>query len=117
MSLSACNKTDLGGDFEIIDGGGSKRSLSREGIIIISYTITGLGKFEDYVFLENRPYGSGVCEYFVLDYLNSTVTNIDRVYLHNRRISPELASRFIEPLTYRSCESHPFVEETNLKLR
>ena len=68
FGLSACSANDeIGGGFELVDGGGSKISLTRDGLVMINYTVTGLGGFGDYAVIESRAYNASRCSYFLLN--------------------------------------------------
>lgn len=101
LSISACtSKSNFGNGFETIDGGGSKISLSRDGIIIISYTVTGEGMFGPYAIIENRPYNSLMCEYYIIDNKRQLVR---LGHSEGQMPSAAQAARTIIPLNNRSC--------------
>lgn len=54
-TLTSCGPyTDIGSRFEILDGGGSKQSLTKDRIVLISYTVTGIGRLDDDLIIELR---------------------------------------------------------------
>lgn len=107
ISLNACSPTDLGGGYEIIDGGGTKRSLAKDGLVLINYTVTGWGRAKGFVIIENRPYGATECEYYVLDSNEEGLIKVLSNKTQTSQISLPEAIESVKSLTYHSCKSLP----------
>lgn len=103
---TACgSKSEIGGGFELVDGGGSKTSLAKDGRILINYTVTGIGKINGYVIIEDRPYGSPSCRHYIID-------NARRQLRRLRASGPSTESlrelellRSVKSINSRSCSN------------
>jgi hypothetical protein len=77
---AACDRSPkLENGFDLIDGGGSKTSLAKDGKILINYTVTGVGQFRGKTVIENKPYGSNHCDYFLVGAGTVSYTELSRV--------------------------------------
>jgi hypothetical protein len=105
FALSACNPTPaIGGGFELIDGGGSKLSLAKDGIIVINYTVTGLGRTNNNFIIESKDYYSNNCKYFFLNLRTKELTQLSLVN-RGRNMNMPLTIASVEPLNKRSCSN------------
>jgi hypothetical protein len=94
---SACSSgSDLGNGFEIIDGGGSKQSLARNGEIILNYTVTGIGDYGGIRIIESKEYDESLCEYYLIDNEREELVRIN---------DSDEAVHSIEPINQRSCRT------------
>jgi hypothetical protein len=102
--LSSCGPyTDLGNGYEILDGGGSKQSLTKDRIVLINYTVTGFGRVDGHLIIESKGYGSQACEYSFAD-----PNGEELIGLSPQRQAPipfDRAVRAVEPLNARSCRA------------
>ena len=91
LSLAACDPySDIGGGYEILDGGGSKQSLTKDRRVVINYTVTGTGGIGDFVVVESREHHAPRCDYYVID-------------LNRRAMVPLTAGApSATPITYRA---------------
>jgi hypothetical protein len=102
--LTACgSENDLGNNLSIIDGGGSKSSLAKDGIILIPNTVTGVGRVGTATFVESKGYETAVCEYFVIQDGSD-----DLIALRNRQatgvgLTIEDAKKVVKSINNRSC--------------
>lgn len=104
--LGACDMTpELSNGFELVDGGGSKLSLAKDGIILINYTVTGLGKVEPYTIVESRPYNSETCEYFVVDNRTRAFSLLHVEGASSRNSAIRHAIQAVRPINRRSCKT------------
>ncbi len=103
--LYGCGETsDLGSGFYLMDQGGSKTSLAKDGIILINYTVTGVGKNNGLTLIESREYYSSTCIYHVIDHNNSALLPLDKATLTSKGIALGEATQSIEPINSRSCK-------------
>ena len=102
--ISCGSSSDLGNGFKIVDNGGSKLSLEKDGIIVINYTITGVGSLENLTIIENRNYGTDQCEYYIVDE-NDRLVRINDNYTAPAGISRDLLVQAVEPINSRSCRT------------
>ena len=102
--LSGCRETtDLGNGFYLLDQGGSKTSIAKDGIIIISYTVTGVGRAEELTVIESREHYSETCIYHIIDHTKGGLFRIDEAHLA-QPITLEEAAQSIKPINSRSCK-------------
>lgn len=117
LGLAACGShRPIGNGFELFDGGGSKLSLARDGLILISNTVTGHGKMGGHDIIESKPYGSSKCEYYFI----GSDRQLVRLGDGHSPISAAEAAGAVRPLMGRSCRSGaPIVDgaERNLPER
>jgi hypothetical protein len=105
FALSACNSNSkIGGGFELVYGGGSKISLAKEGFIIINYTVTGLGRINNNVIIENKEYYKKDCEYFLLSIQTKELVKLSTAQ-GRYPITTSLAAAHVKPLNQRSCST------------
>jgi hypothetical protein len=103
IALSSCDSpSDIGGGFTLVDGGGSKLSLSKDGNIIINYTVTGMGFLGRSAILENRSYGAPNCDYYVLDPHRGTM---GRLKIEPMSETARKAIGTVQMLNERSCKA------------
>jgi hypothetical protein len=104
LGLAACGSSPvIGNGLELLDGGGSKLSLSRDGSILISYTVTGHGKLGEYDIIENRPNNSSACEYYSIG-PDRQLVQVGEADSH-LPISVAEAARAVRAITSHSCRS------------
>lgn len=101
--LSSCDGVQLGGGYEIMDSGGSKRSLARNGHIIIPNIVTGYGRTGKYIVIESREYSSDLCAYHIVDISNEQVRPLRPRQDPYGEVLTGLNTHSIEALSYRSC--------------
>lgn len=106
IGLAACDPYwDIGRGFEIIDGGGSKLSLSKDRIILINYTVTGHGQLGKHIVIESRPYGSRLCEYYIIASDSDSLTLLESHHRTPTGVSRQQAIDAVEALNRRSCKA------------
>lgn len=93
---------DLGSGFEVIDGGGSKFSLSRDGNILINYVVTGTGRIDEHIIIESKEYNSSTCVYY---YVDSQRRLIRIGPPHVTEITLSRAVEAVEAINQRSCKA------------
>ena len=100
----ACGKNpDLGGGFKLVDGGGSKISLTKDGRVVISHTVSGVGSFNGGTVIEDHPYDSATCIYYWLDATHRKMTRISN---DASNIQAAAAIRSVEGTNSRSCRKN-----------
>ena len=105
-ALPGCGESpDLGGGFALVDGGGSKVSLTRNGLVLISHTVTGLGRQGDSQVIESKPYESATCLYYRLDKGAGELKPIALDGAAPGRVEALAAVQAVEPINSRSCRA------------
>lgn len=105
FTLSACGaEPDIGGGFEIIDGGGSKLSLAKDGLVVINYTVTGLGRIDKNVIIESKEYNLNQCKYFIINVKTQEMVELLQTQSHSS-VALRDAQSIVEPLNQRSCKN------------
>lgn len=115
LSCTGCDdREDLGDGLEIINQGGTKHSFARNGSILISYTVTGVGEVGNDVALEARDYGSNYCSYY-LYHRDSGKLESFRVRGSAAAIpGKERIVDAVESRSHRSCKHEKLSDETHL---
>ena len=104
--LIACDSDNrLGEGYELIDGGGSKTSLSKNGIIIIDYVVTGTGRYRQFLIVETRDYGSVRCNYFFSNPRNGKLIQILEARGSNSTSTFTSMLKSVNPINNRSCQA------------
>ena len=105
FTLSACGADpDIGGGFELVDGGGSKLSLAKDGLVVINYTVTGLGRIANNVIIESKDYNLNQCKYFIINVQTQEMVELSQTH-SNSSVALRDAQNIIEPLNQRSCKN------------
>lgn len=101
---AACgSSSNLGSGFEIVDGGGSKLSLAKDGNILINYTVTGTGRVREYVIIESKRQDSTYCQYYLIDPRRRELVELSAARAAVGDVNQ--AIRTVEPINRRSCRN------------
>jgi len=104
--LSGCGAdSNIGHGYEIIDGGGSKQSLAKDGSILINYTVTGFGTVGNYTVIEERPYDSTLCNYYVIDPQSRNLMRVNSASNIADNMSYGRVLEAVEAINQRSCRA------------
>lgn len=107
MAIPGCGSPAeaLGHGFELVDQGGSKRSLTRDGLVVISYTVTGVGRIAGGLVIETREHGAAACEYGVIRPDSSELLPLSRDTKSDDGGSWREAENSVQPRSQRSCRA------------
>jgi hypothetical protein len=107
FGLTACGKNaDIGNGFEIVDGTHGKLSLTRDGIVLINYTVTGVGHVGSHKVIENKSYDSVSCDYYVIDANKRELVRLKPGQFGSTQVTIEQAAQAVKALNYRSCKPY-----------
>jgi hypothetical protein len=104
LGLGACGESsDLGNGFRLVDQGGSKHSLAKDGFLLIN-VVTGVGKVGGYTIVESREYYSRTCDYHLIDHDKGELVRLAELS-PGRGITAKQAAQSIKAISSRSCKS------------
>jgi hypothetical protein len=103
VTLGCSDTSDLGNGYYLLDQGGSKTSLAKDGEILINYTVTGVGVIKEFTVIESRQYHSSNCDYSLIDNKTAIFSKL-KSSSSGEDITDDMAARAVSPINSRSCK-------------